>query len=87
MNYGRSDHAHHKHWQIKYRRRLLRVTWAARRSRQSILKEINPEYSGMNIEYSELNIAPTEARADSLEKTLMLGKIGGRRRRGWQRMR
>ena len=61
MNYGRSDDAHHKHWQIKYWRRLLRVTWAARRSSQSIIKEINPEYSGMNIEYSELNIAPGDA--------------------------
>ena len=66
-------------------RRLLRVPWTARRSNQSILKEINPEYSleGPKLQY----FGHLMWRADSLEKTLMLGKIGSRRRRGWQRMR
>ena len=58
-------------------RRLLRVPWTAGRSNQSILKEISPEYSLEGLMW----------RTDSLEKTLMLGKIEGRRRRGWQRMR
>ena len=64
----------------------MRVPWTARRSNQSILKEINPEYSleGLLLEAG----APVMMRrADSLEKTLMLGKIEGRRRRGQQRMR
>ena len=68
-------------------RRLLRVTWAERRSDLSILKEISPEYSlealMLKLQYS----GRLMGRADSLEKTLMLGKIEGRRRRGWQRMR
>ena len=67
----------------------MRVPWTARRSNQSILKEINPEYSleglmlKLNLRYSGYLMR----RADSLEKTLMLGKIEGRRRRGRQRMR
>ena len=63
----------------------LRVPWTARRSNQSILKEINPEYSlkGLMLQYFGHLIR----RADSLEKTLMLGKTESRRRRGWQRMR
>ena len=70
-------------------RRLLRVPWIARRSNQSILKEISPEYSlaelmwKLKLQY----FGHLKQRADSLEKTLMLGKIEGRRRRGWQRMR
>ena len=70
-------------------RRLLRVPWTARRSNQSILKEISPEYSlqvlmlKLKLQYSGHLVW----RADSFEKTLMLGKIEGRRRRGWQRMR
>ena len=66
-------------------RRLLRVPWTARRSNQSILKEINPEYSleGLKLQY----FGHLMRRVDSLEKTLMLEKIEGRRRRGWQRMR
>ena len=70
-------------------RRLLRVPWSARRSNQSILKEINP---GCSTERLMLKLKPQYFghlmwRADSSEKTLMLGKIEGRRRRGWQRMR
>ena len=68
-------------------RRLLGVSWTARRSNQSILMEINPEYSleglMLKIQYS----GHLTGRADSLEKTLMLRKISGRRRRGWQRTR
>ena len=70
-------------------RRLLRVPWTARRSNQSILKEINPEYSleGLMLKLKLQHFGHLIQRADSLEKTLMLGKIEGRRRRGWQRMR
>ena len=70
-------------------RRLLRVPWTARKSNQSILKEFNPEYSlerlmlQLKLQYFDHLIQ----RADSLEKTLMLGKTEGRRRRGRQRMR
>jgi len=70
-------------------RRLLRVPWTARRSNQSILKEISPEYSlerlmlRLKLQY----FGHLMWRTDSLEKTLMLGKIEGERRRGWQRMR
>ena len=70
-------------------RRLLRVPWTARRSNQPILKEINPEYSleGLMPKLKFQYFAHLMQRADSLEKTLMLGKIEGTRRRGWQRMR
>ena len=70
-------------------RRLLRVPWTARRSNQSILKEINPEYSleGLMLKLKLQYFGHLMRRAESLEKTLMLGKIEGRRRRGWQRMR
>ena len=83
-----------EHWRIDafelwFWRRLLRVPWTARRSNQSILKGINPEYS-----LEELMLKPKlqyfgnlMQRTDSFEKTLMLGKIEGGRRRGWQRMR
>ena len=70
-------------------RRLLRVPWTARRSNQSVLKEINSEYSleglmlKLKLQYSDHLMW----RVDSLEKTLMLRKIEGRRRKGWQRMR
>ena len=66
--------------------RLLRVPWTARRSNQSILKEISPEYSleGLRLKLKLQYSAHLMQRADSLEKTLMLGKIEGRRRRGWQ---
>ena len=70
-------------------RRLLRVPWTARRSNQSILKEINPGISleGMMLKLNLQYFGHLTRRADSLEKTLMLGGIGGRRRRGRQRMR
>ena len=70
-------------------RRLLRVPWTARRSNQSILKEISPGISleGMMLKLKLQNFDHLMRRVDSLEKTLMLGGIGGRRRRGWQRMR
>jgi len=69
-------------------RRLLRVTWKARRSNYWILKEINPEYSleRLIVKLKLQYFGQLMRRADSLEKTLMLGKIEGRRR-GWQRMR
>ena len=65
----------------------LRVPWTARRSNQSILKEINPEYSLKGLKLKLQYFGHLMQRADSLEKTLMLGKIEGRRRRGWQRIR
>ena len=70
-------------------RRLLRVPWTARRSNQSILKEISPEYSleGLMLKLKLQYFGHLIRRTDSLEKTLMLGKIEGRRRRGRQRMR
>ena len=70
-------------------RRLLRVPWTASRSNQSILKEINPEYSlkGLMLKLKLQYFGHPMGRADSLQKTLMLGKIEGGRRRGWQRMR
>ena len=70
-------------------RRLLRVPWTARRSNQSILKEISPGCSleGLKLKLKLQYFGHLMGRADSLEKTLMLGGIGGRRRRGRQRMR
>ena len=70
-------------------RRLLRVPWTARRSNQSILKEVSPEYSleGLMLKLKLQYFGHLMWRADSFEKTLMLGQIEGGRRRGWQRMR
>ena len=70
-------------------RRLWRAAWTARRSNQSILKEISPEYSleGLMLEMKLQYFGHLMQRADSLEKTLKLGKIEGRRRKGQQRMR
>ena len=70
-------------------RRLLRVPWTARRSNQSILKEISPGISseGMMLKLKLQYFGHLMQRVDSLERTLMLGGIGGRRRRGWRRMR
>ena len=70
-------------------RRLLRVPWTTRRSSQSILKEISPEYSleGLMLKLKLQHFGHLMQRTDSLEKTLLLGKIEGRRRRGRQRMR
>ena len=68
-------------------RRLLRVSWTARRSNQSILKEISPEYSleGVMLKLKLQYCGHLMRRADSFEKTLILGKTEGRRKRGWQR--
>ena len=70
-------------------KRLLRAPWTARRSNKSVLKEINPEYSleGLMLKQKLQYFGDLMQRTDSLEKTLMLGKIEGRRRRGRQRMR
>ena len=70
-------------------RRLLRVPWTVRRSNQSILKEMSPGcfLGGMILKLKLQYFGHLIQRVDSLEKTLMLGGIGGRRRRGWQRMR
>ena len=83
-----------EHWRIDAFelwcwRRLLRVPWAARRSNQSILKEISPGCSleGLMLKLKLQYFGHLMWRVDSLEKTVMLGGIGGRRRRGWQRMR
>ena len=93
--YGRQSWTIKKaeHWRIDgfehwCWRRLLRVSWTSRRSNQSILKEISPECSweGLILKL-KLQYCGHLMRTDSFEKTLMLGKIEGRRRRGWQRMR
>ena len=83
-----------EHWRIDAfelwcRRRLLRVPWTAKRSNQSILEEISPGccLEGMMLKVKLQYFGHFMRRVDSLEKTLMLGGIGGRRRRGWQRMR
>ena len=74
---------------LNYGVRLLRVPWTARRSNQSILKEISSDYSleGLMLKLKLQYFGHLVQRTDSLEKTLILGKIEGRRRRGWQRMR
>ena len=70
-------------------RRLLKVPWTTRRSNQSIVKEVSPEYSleGLMLKLKLQYVGHLMWRTDSLEKTLMLGKIEGRWRRGWQRTR
>ena len=76
-------------FELWYWRRLLRVPWTAKRSNQSILKETSPEYSleGLMMKLKLQSFGHLMRRTDSLEKTLMLGKIEGRRKRGRQRMR
>ena len=100
QSYGLSS-SHVQMWELdhkaEYRRidafelwcwqRLLRVPWTARRSNKLILKEVNPEYSLEELMLKLQYFGHLMQRADSLEKTLMLGKIEGRRRRGWQKMR
>ena len=83
-----------EHWRIDafelwWWRRLLRVPWTVKKSNQSILKEISPEYSleGLKLKLKLQYFGHLMWRTDSFENTLMLGKIEGRRRRGWQRMR
>ena len=87
-------HWYYEHWRTDAFElwswgRLLRVSWTSRRSNQSILKEINSEYSlqGLMLRLKPQYFGHLLQRAQSLEKTLMLGNIEGRRRRGWQRMR
>ena len=85
----KAEHRRIDAFELWYWRRLLRVPWTARRSNQSMLKEISP---GISLEGTMLKLKPQYfghlmRRFDSLEKTLMLGGIGGRRRRGRQRMR
>ena len=80
-----------EHWRIHTFelwcwRRLLRVSWAAGRASQSILKDISPEYSLEGLMLKLQSFGHLKWRTDSLEKTLMLGKIEGRRRMGWRRM-
>ena len=76
-------------FELRSWRRLLRVSWTSRRSNQFILKEISPEYSleGLILKLKLQYSSHLMRRTDSFEKILMLGKIGGRRRRGWQMMR
>ena len=85
----KAEHQRIDAFELWYWRRLLRVPWTARRSKQSILKEISPEYSleGLMLKLKLQYFGHLVGRTDSLEKTLMLGKIEGRRRRGGQRMR
>ena len=85
----KAEHLRINAFELWYWRGLLRVPWTARRSNQSILKEISPEYSveGLMLKLKLQYSGHLMWRAISLEKTLMLGKIEGRKRRGWQRMR
>ena len=84
----KAEHRRIDAFKLRCWRRLLRVPWTARRSNQSILKKINPEYSleGLRLKLKLQYFSHLMGRADSLEKTLILGKIEGRRRRGRQRM-
>ena len=85
----KAEHQRIDDFELWYWRRLLRVPWTARRSNQSILKEISPGCSleGLMLRLKLQYFGHLMRRVDSLEKTLMLGGIGGRRRRGQQRMR
>ena len=85
----KAEHRRSDAFEVWCWRRLLRVPWTARRSNQSILKEISPGISleGMMLKLKLQYFGHLMRRADSLENTLMLGKVEGRRRRGWQRMR
>ena len=81
---GKSEFPRINAFELQCWRRLLRFPWTARRSNQSILKEINPEYllEGLMLKLKLKYFGHLMQRADSLEKTLMLGKVEGRRRRG-----
>ena len=85
----KAEHQRIDAFELRCWKRLSRVPWTARRSNQSILKEIRPEYSleGLMLKLKLQYFGPLMRRADSWEKTLMLGKIEGGRRRGRQRMR
>ena len=85
----KAEHPRTDAFELWYWRIFLRLPWTARRSNQSIVKEISSEYSveGLMLKLKLQYFGHLMHRADSIEKTLMLGKIEGRRRRGWQRMR
>ena len=85
----KAEHQRIDAFELWYWRRRLRVTWTARKSNHSILKEISPEYplEGLMLKLKLQYFGHLMRRTDSLEKTLMLGKIEGGRRRGRQRMR
>ena len=85
----KAEHQRLDTFELWYWRRLFRVPWTPRKSKESILKEISPEYSleGLLLKLKLNTFGHLMGRSDSLEKTLMLGKIEGRKRRGWQRMR
>ena len=85
----RAEHRRIDAFELWCWRRLLRVPWTTRRSNQSILKEISPEYSleGLILKLKLQYFGHLIWRADSFEKMLILGKIEGRRKRGWQRLR
>ena len=89
LDYEKTEHWRADAFELWCWRRLLRVPWTARRSNQSILKKINSEYSleGLMLKLKLQYFGHLMARTALLEKILMLGKIEGRRRRGWQRMR
>ena len=85
----KAEHRRTDTFELWYWRRFLRVPWTARRSNQFILKKISPKYSleGLMLKLKLQSFGHPMRRTDSFETTLMLGKIEGRRRRGWQRMR
>ena len=85
----KAEHRIIKAFELCCWRKLLRAPWTARKSNQSILKEISPEYSleGLMLKLKLQYFGQLIQRTDSLEKTLMLGKVEGWRKRGWQRMR
>ena len=89
LDYKKAEHQRIDAFELWCWRRLLRVPWTARRSNQSILKEISPECSleGLMLKLKLQYFGHLMWRTDSFEKTLILGKIEGGRRRGWQRMR
>ena len=89
LDYKKAEHRIIDAFELWCWRRLLRVCWTARRYNQSNLKEISPEYSleGLMLKLNLQYFGHLMWRTDSLEKILMVGKIEGRRRRGWQRMR
>ena len=85
----KAENQRHDAFKLWCWRRRLRVPWTTKRSNQSILKEISPQYSleGLMLKMKFQYLGYLMWRTDSLKKTLMLGKIKGRKRRGWQRMR
>ena len=89
MTIKKAEHQRVDAFELWHWRRLLTVSWRARRSNQSILKEISPEYSleGLMLKLKLQYFGHLMPRTDSFEKTLMLGKIEGRKRRGQQRIR